>query len=44
MYRFSSGTGVLLGVYMYLETNPGPIARTIRVKLFTHKPSKTNTN
>ena len=28
----------------YLETNPDPIAMVIRVKLFTHKPSETNTN
>ena len=28
----------------YLETDPGPIAMVIRVKLLTHKPSQTNTN
>ena len=28
----------------YLETNQDPIAMVIRVKLFTHKPSETNTN
>ena len=28
----------------YLETDPDPIAMVIRVELFTHKPSQTNTN
>ena len=28
----------------YLETDPDPIAMVIRVDLFTHKPSETNTN
>ena len=28
----------------YLETDPDPIATVIRVELFTHKPSETNTN
>ena len=28
----------------YLETDPDPIAMVIRVELFTHKPSETNTN
>ena len=28
----------------FLETSPDPIAMVIRVELFTHKPSETNTN
>ena len=28
----------------YLETDPDPIAMVVRVELFTHKPSETNTN
>ena len=35
---------MLVPLRHYLDTKPDPVAMVIRVELFTHKPSETNTN